>query len=137
MKVAVYGSLRKGLHNYKSYLEDKKDVKFVGTFETDPVFTMIDLGSYPGVIPGGDTSIKMEVFDVTCPKIREDLDQLEGFIEKDNPNNFYNRTIINTPFGKALTYYYNEELKPSHELVVNGDWYDYYNYTNLVNSYNV
>ena len=120
MKVAVYGSLRKGLGNHQCYL---KNETCVGTFETKPEYTMYSLGGFPGLVKGGHTSILMEVYDVNMDKMKE-LDILEGYSGKDNPSNHYNRTMIDTPYGKAVTYLYNYNTAGITK-VTSGDWVEF------------
>lgn len=120
--VAVYGSLRQGLGNYERLL---KDEKFIGQFETEPEYTLVDLGSFPGLIEEGSTSVTMEVFEIGAEKLKK-LDSLEGYRnEDDESNNFYNRVEIQTPFGKGYTYIYNGKAQGM-ETVESGNWTDYY-----------
>ena len=114
--VAVYGSLMEGLHNH-IYLEDSE---FKGSFITEPEFTLVDLGSYPGLYENGNTSVNMEVYEVDDHTLAE-LDNLEGFNE-DNPfMSMYLKTTIETPFGEAIGYIYNTPLNKQ-EIVKSGDW---------------
>lgn len=110
-KVFVYGSLKEGFGNYPYHLSNA--VK-LGTFFTAPEYTMYSLGGFPAVCLGGDTSIYGEVFRVTEEEM-EGLDRLEGF------PSFYNRKLINTPWGKAWMYYI-EELTGDHDKVCDGVW---------------
>jgi len=120
VKVAVYGSLRKGLHNH-SLLNGET---FVGQFETDPEFSLVDLGSFPGLLKDGNTAVLMEVYEVDATKLKR-LDGLEGYRGK-NSNNFYNREKIESPFGPLFTYFYNKnsELIKAN-IISTGDWTDY------------
>lgn len=120
VKVAVYGSLRKGLHNHRLLQGEK----FVGQFETDPLYSLIDLGSFPGLLKDGNTAVLMEVFEVNADKLKK-LDSLEGYHGK-GENNFYNREKIESPFGELYTYFYNRssDLIKS-KAIENGDWSDY------------
>ena len=81
--VAVYGSLMQGLHNH-TYLEDSK---LKGTFVTEPIYTLIDLGSYPGLYENGTTSINMEVYEVDEHTLAN-LDILEGYDETNDDLRF-------------------------------------------------
>lgn len=121
-KIAVYGSLRKGLYNYERHL---KTSKYLGEFDTLPEFSMFDLGSYPGLKVGGSTSIKMDVFEVT-EEVLSDINNLEGYSET-NPeyNTFYDRITIDTPYGQAFTYIYIPDTE-SKEKVYSGDWVDHF-----------
>lgn len=128
--VAVYGSLRKGLHNYNAL--DMDEEEFLGEFDTPPVYSMFAVSpSFPGLLEGGSTSIKMEVFQVSAEKL-SDLNGLEGYYTPNAATNMYNRITIDTPWGQAYTYIYNCNVGKS-QLVESGDWKEYYNMRKLVN----
>lgn len=114
--VAVYGSLMKGLHNHR-YLEDSK---LIGSFVTEPIYTLIDLGHYPGLYEDGTTSINMEVYEVDEHTLA-DIDNLEGFNEDNHFISMYIRKTISTPFGKAFGYIYNDPIEEN-EPITSGDW---------------
>lgn len=73
MKVAVYGTLKRGFGNHR--LLEKAE--FIGVGDTLPFFDMISFGGYPGVISGTE-SIKVEVFEVSDQDTIDNLDFLEG-----------------------------------------------------------
>jgi len=113
MLVAVYGSLRKSLHNHRLL----EEATFLGTTTTSG-FTMYSLGGFPYLTPSDNTNpITIEVYDVTEREFAN-LDRLEGF------PNFYNRKLIPTEFGEAWIYFI---ATASDDLVVtSGDWLTYY-----------
>lgn len=113
MKVAVYGSLRKGLGNH--YL--LKDSEYLGDCPTDRMFTMKSLGGFPAIIAGED-SVTIEVYDVDQETFGK-LDQLEGY------PSFYNRQLIDTKFGKAWIYFLAEDDGYHKDIVSHGDWKKY------------
>lgn len=117
--VAVYGSLRKGLHNHRPYLGE---ATFLGTFNTEPEFSLYSLGSYPGLKQNGNTSIVMEVYEVTEPEAKS-IDYLEGYSENSR-NTFYDKIKINTPYGEASTYIFVPDVSGK-DFVESGDWYDF------------
>ena len=112
-KVFVYGSLLSGLINSALLDSSKK----LGDFVTPPKFKMFDLGMFPAIIPGGDTPIKGEVYEVAGTTL-ERLDQLEG-----HPH-FYRRTKIATEYGEAWVYLFQTDLRDS-TRVPDGDWRSY------------
>jgi gamma-glutamylcyclotransferase (GGCT)/AIG2-like uncharacterized protein YtfP len=131
MLVAVYGSLRKGLSNYKGYLT--KSV-YLGKFDSEPVFTLKSLTHYPALIRGGKTSVVMEVFRVTENTLNQ-LNILEGFYEEKDKFNHYNREIIKTPYGDAFVYLYNcEERIKDATVVKSGDWVEFLANAKLYNN---
>lgn len=129
--VGVYGSLRKDLHNHKVL----GNSKLVGTFQTVPEYTMYDLGSYPGVVVEGNTSIFIEVYEITETTL-EKLDCLEGYYTFNALNNHYNRRKIESPYGEMYVYYYNNKYNYTPEknkIVTSGDWKDYKETKQLTN----
>jgi gamma-glutamylaminecyclotransferase len=75
MRVFVYGTLKRGFPNH--WLMKDGGGKYRGIGRTLPEFTMISLGVYPGVVPGGETSIRGEIYDVD-KSLLDQLDHLEG-----------------------------------------------------------
>ncbi len=117
--VAVYGSLRAGLHNHTSYLGDSK---LLGTFNTEPEYSLYSLGSFPGLKEEGNTSVVMEVYEVT-EDVARSIDGLEGYTPGEKPY-FYDKKDIETPFGTASVYTYVKDL-PQSSLVESGDWKEF------------
>ena len=114
--VAVYGSLRKGFGNHRLL----KNAEYLGTFNSEPIYDLKDLGSFPGLKHGGNTSVKMEVYAVTDEEAYM-VDCLEGYTPGGN-NTFYDKETISTPFGDAGVYIYVRSLD-NYPLVESGDYY--------------
>lgn len=113
-RVAVYGSLRKGLHNNRLL----RNAKFLGEAYTVPEFQLVSLGSFPAVT-SGQTAVKVEVYQVDKDTM-QDLDWLEGY-RGDDQSNFYDKELIDTPYGKS--YIYTMRGCNRHSSVVeSGDW---------------
>lgn len=121
--IAVYGSLREGLHNHQLLV----NAKYIGAFTSNPTFSMFDLGSFPAIVNKGNFTVEFEVYAVNKEQAKR-VDNLEGFTGK-NSDSWYKKGIIETPFGKAFYYYFdkdsNESMKKS-DLVESGNWKDYY-----------
>lgn len=113
-RVAVYGSLRKDLHNH-GLLETSN---FLGE-DTITGFDMYSMGSFPFLVPNeSDTPISIEVYEVT-PEVFASLDRLEGYPR------FYDRKQIETAHGTSWIYFIEDgDTKSPH--VVNGDWKEYF-----------
>lgn len=117
-KVAVYGSLRKGMGNHGLM----HNTNYIGTTEVHGV-TMYDLGAFPRVALGhGTTSITVEVYEVTEEQLSL-LDRLEGY-RGASYNNFYNRSLVNTSFGEVFIYHIEQE--GGDPVVEGGDWVSHY-----------
>lgn len=114
--VAVYGSLRKTMSNYQYYLSSSE---YKGTFLTEPEYTLYSLSYYPGLKQNGNTSVVMEVYEVDDYTL-ENLNRLEGYRSGEKAT-FYDRIEIDTPWGKAFTYIYVNELSKN-SIVESGDW---------------
>ena len=119
--VAVYGSLRKKMGNHQYYLSNSE---YKGTFTTEPEYTLHSLSHYPGLKQNGNHSVVMEVYEVDENTL-DNLNQLEGYYPGRKAT-FYNRIEINTPWGKAFTYIYVNELSKD-SIVESGDWVKYKN----------
>lgn len=114
-KVAVYGSLRKGLGNHRVL----GDSKLIGK-EWISNYEMFSLGSFPG-IRNGKGSIYVEVYEVDSNTL-ERLDTLEGYHAKDSVNNFYDKEEVSTKFGDALIYTLQGERYKRNPIVTSGNW---------------
>ena len=119
--VSVYGSLRFGMGNHQYYLSDSE---YKGTFSTEPEYTLHSLQWYPGLKLNGNTSVVMEVYEVDEETLKN-LNRLEGYYPGEK-STFYDRIEINTPWGKAFTYIYVNELSKD-SIVESGDWVMYKN----------
>jgi len=118
-KVAVYGSLLNSLGNNR--LLRRHNAKLLGEFKTKPEFTMISLGSFPGVVKNGKTSIHTEVYEID-ENCLQSLDSLEGF-QKGRKGNFYERETIKTSFGEAFIYFYNYTISSVEDNIIkSGNW---------------
>lgn len=118
--VAVYGSLRKRLHNHNYFLQN---AEYLGTFKTEPLYSLYSLGSFPGLKLDGNTSVVMEVYAVTDNEAAR-IDGLEGYREGSNDNDFYDKVIIETPYGNAGVYVYVSDIDDKY-LVKSGDWLEH------------
>lgn len=110
MKIAVYGTLRKGGQLHHSYM---KKAKLLGK-EVLSGYQMYSLGAYPYVIRGsGD--ITVEVYDVK-PALYERLEKMETTVG-------YDVAMVTTSHGDAALFYMSplahERLQ---QRIFNGDW---------------
>ena len=115
-KVFVYGTLKRGNHNFK-FLANSR---FLGAHTTDPSYTLTCNGFFPKAVRGGSTAIVGEVFEVD-EKTLESLNRLEGFHGFGSPHNHYDVDLIETPFGETMIYVVNPG-EGSKTVVPSGEW---------------
>jgi gamma-glutamylcyclotransferase (GGCT)/AIG2-like uncharacterized protein YtfP len=121
MKVAVYGSLLKGLGNHR-LLEDSL---LLGEDTTSPNYTMYDLGSFPGLLNEGNNTYTVEVYDVDDHTLQR-LDWLEGYNAEQPERSFYMREVIQTQYGEAYIYFLNEDrVNMMNKVVTDSSWRNY------------
>jgi gamma-glutamylcyclotransferase (GGCT)/AIG2-like uncharacterized protein YtfP len=118
--ISVYGSLRKDMGNDHLL----SDSKYLGTFNSEPVFSLYSLSYYPGLKTNGNTSVVMEVYEVN-DKVAQRIDNLEGY-NPNKPATFYDKIPIETPWGTASVYIYVNDI-PEERLVESGDWKQFKN----------
>ena len=80
----VYGTLKRGQRNHFLMSE----ARFLGEAVTAPLYTLLDLGPFPGMIPGGSTAVHGELYEVG-PELLMRLDRHEGVPR------FYVRDVVN------------------------------------------
>lgn len=112
MRVAVYGTLKRGFGNHR--LIDGQGGEFIGE-TTLKGFEMFSAGYFPVVYPSSEQdTITIQVFDVD--DIRP-LDSLEG-----HPT-WYKRQEVDTEYGKAWLYVMQDEsYKSTWEHVQSGNF---------------
>ena len=134
-RVVVYGSLLKGLHNHSvigSHIESG-NAKYIGNQVVEIPFKMIDLGSFPGIIPNSederDNKIFVEIYELNDEANRS-VECLEGYNEEDPDKGFYKKAEVGTNHGMASIYVlnssysiFNEAEVPMEEGIVN--WRNY------------
>jgi gamma-glutamylcyclotransferase (GGCT)/AIG2-like uncharacterized protein YtfP len=117
---AVYGTLKKGLHN-DHYM---RNAEYLGEIKTKAEFTMRSYGGFPVVSHTGDTAITVEIY--RLPAQSQDVNHingLEGYTGKRGAVlNWYDTIDVETPFGTA-NMFIQKETKISHlEKIDNGIW---------------
>ncbi|MCG7865283.1 MAG: gamma-glutamylcyclotransferase [Candidatus Thiodiazotropha taylori] len=115
-RVFVYGTLRKNQVNHDLL----SSAPYLGDHQTEPVYKMFHLGSYPGVVKNGSTAISGEVYLVDTLTMSH-LDRLEGYPHA------YSRELIPTPWGQAWIYLYRGSLR-DRQIIQTGVWHDEINW---------
>jgi gamma-glutamylcyclotransferase (GGCT)/AIG2-like uncharacterized protein YtfP len=108
--VFVYGTLLQGECN-SHWLND---ARLYGPHHTQPLYSMLNLGEYPGVIEQGASSIIGEVYQINAQQLAQ-LDRLEEY------PTLYCREPITTPYGDAWIYLYRGGQKHQ-QMIYGGDW---------------
>lgn len=116
-KVCVYGSLRKGMYNHVLM----QNAIYLGDSAVQGA-TLYDMGAFPRVaLDHGESSVKVEVYEVTEEQLTL-LDRLEGY-KSPTADNFYDRAVVNTPYGQAYLYHIDGE--GDEPVVEGGDWVEH------------
>jgi len=113
--VAVYGSLRHGMHNHRLI----EHCELVGIEWIKGDWEMISLGGFPGIIESDGKEILIELYKVTDEITAKRLDRLEGYPD------FYNKKIIDTVYGPAEIYFLDKHKYNDYPTVESGDWFNY------------
>jgi gamma-glutamylcyclotransferase (GGCT)/AIG2-like uncharacterized protein YtfP len=108
MKIAVYGSLKKGFHNHA--LLERNGATKVST-ERINGFIMHSMGFFPAIVPG-DGEVTVEVYEAPDSAMPS-LDRLEGY------PSLYDRKEVSTSVGPAWIYFMQNNEGP---IVQGGCW---------------
>jgi gamma-glutamylcyclotransferase (GGCT)/AIG2-like uncharacterized protein YtfP len=114
-RVAVYGTLKAGLHNHHLL----EGAKYLGPDRLSAI-TLYDLGPFPGALLMPSAGAYVEVYLIDAEQLNR-LDYLEGYQPKSPSSGLYNRTIISTHYGGAWVYLYNDSAC-HHQIVSSGNW---------------
>src|SRR5258708_38582505 len=111
-RIFVYGTLLAGEPNHRILAEARR----VRAAATEPNFTLLDLGAFPGLIAAGSTSIVGDVYAVDDRTLLA-LDRLEG-----HPR-LYRRTPIELEDGERIESYVLPKSRAEHyPVIASGDW---------------
>ena len=116
---AVYGTLKRGYSNNTLL----KDSEYLGTFQTEPNYTLFD-GGFPIVEREGSTPITVELFKVTEPSVVDRVNALEGFTgEKGHPSNWYDVDHVTLPNGIVANMFVMDRGQSGRSNIVeSGNW---------------
>ena len=111
-KLFVYGTLKRQ-YSRNSILST---ASFIKETETLPLYTMIDLVAYPGILDSGKNVIYGEVYEVDN-SVLEMCDLIEG-----HPN-FYKRKLVKLKTGmKAEAYFLPKSRYNTYPVIESGLW---------------
>ena len=108
-RVFVYGTLRRGGRNHRLL----QGASLLGFWTTPARYTLVDLGGCPGARPGGNASVRGEVYAVSRRQLMF-LDRLEAYPR------VYGRELVASPFGGAWMYVYRRPGRAP--VIAGGDW---------------
>lgn len=116
-KIAVYGSLRKGLYNH--YLMSHSD--FIKTVSAEVPFKMISMSDrFPALIPTKENNLVVFELYKVDDKTARNLDILEGYPD------FYSKKYIKIEDEDYLVYYLSPlKITNEEEVVESGDWTEF------------
>jgi gamma-glutamylcyclotransferase (GGCT)/AIG2-like uncharacterized protein YtfP len=111
-RVFVYGTLLSGERNH--HLLER--ARLVGEARTEPLFSLYDLGPFPGLVPRGSQMVAGEVYEVDEPTLAA-LDRLEA-----HPD-FYRRVSVSVDDGtSAQAYLLTIEQVRGRPIIASGNW---------------
>lgn len=117
-RVFVYGTLLQGFGNNRIL----QNQEFLGAAETEEEFTLLNLTGFPGLMGGGGTAIRGEVYEVDDACL-EQLDHLEGANVQHPESGLYRRLDIVLADGQeVMTYCINWEDDDGLNAIESGDW---------------
>lgn len=118
-RVAVYGTLRRGMFYHSEFMRDAEFVKVVSVAGYEMYKNPED--HYPYIVTG-DGEVVCEVFNVKRSQMGL-LDELEELPV------LYRREKIQVDGEDAWIYVFNSSQRPDSTRIVSGDWVDYFKNT--------
>ena len=124
--IVVYGSLMNGLHNHIILRRKMRtdQAKFLGTDVVNVPFKMVDLGSFPGLVPNDEDenasneNIFVEVYEGN-DATNSEVEALENFNAKHPEKGLYRKESVETKYGSGMMYIFNNaDYGSVNELVV-------------------
>jgi gamma-glutamylaminecyclotransferase len=110
--VLVYGTLMRGepAHGLLA------DARFVRLARTDPVFTLVSLGPYPAMLPGGRVCVRGELYKVDEGMLGR-LDRYEGV-----PRLYRRDEVALRGGARAQAYILARRRSERDHVIASGDW---------------
>lgn len=136
INIFVYGSLREGFFNYEKYLDGKVSMKKDARLENMKLYHMPYKG-YPAITFGEDTILGeiMVINESDYEETVKAMDEMEGFVSENNPENEYHKVILEVEDiktkekEKCFVYFYNKNKDKDFDskaiYVSDGDWKKY------------
>ncbi len=133
LNLFVYGSLREGFFNYNKYLNGKVIEKKEAKLENMKLYHMPYKG-YPAITFGEDVVLGeiMVLNEDFYEETMSALDEMEGFISEQNPENEYHKVILEVENlhtnekENCFVYFYNKDkdslFNSNSVYIPHGDW---------------
>ena len=126
--LAVCCELREGLSQHKLLRNSKK----IGEFLSNPEFTLISIDDKNEKVglKKGNNSVFFEVYEVNL-SVLHDVSVLKKYYGDNYSLNFHKREEIQTPFGKAVTYFELKTEITKENIIEDYDYVDYLIYNKI------
>ena len=112
IKIFTYGTLLSAEPNHYVL----RGSRCIGAARTPPRFKLVDVGTYPGMLAGGNTSVVGELYEVT-EAVLAALDRLEG-----HPRYYLRAPIVLAGWRRAETYFFPAAHAAGRTIIESGDW---------------
>lgn len=108
----VYGTLMRGesAHGLLG-----ATARFVAEAQTEPRYTLLDMGEYPALMEGGTTAVRGELYEV-------DGEQLAALDRYEDVPEIYERRVLTAGDSKALAYVLHPQLASGASVIASGAW---------------
>jgi len=114
-------------------LLNKISLKLIGTYSTEPIYTMYDLKEENNCVveTNGNNSIKVEVWEINSAGLN-DIERSYSYYAQfeDYPQDYTKQEVI-SPFGETIMYFTNI-VQPKENIIISGDWIEYSNYKKVI-----
>jgi gamma-glutamylcyclotransferase (GGCT)/AIG2-like uncharacterized protein YtfP len=111
MLLFVYGTLRRGEPNHR----ELGRARFVAQARTAPVYELVDLGSYPALLEGGETAVHGELYEVD----ESWVGHVDAFEEAPA---LYDRKPVRLEGDAAHAYVMRRDVAGPAPRIESGDW---------------
>jgi gamma-glutamylcyclotransferase (GGCT)/AIG2-like uncharacterized protein YtfP len=112
MRLFVYGTLMNGQESRHVL----GDAGFIGDAHTIPAFTLLDLGSYPAMVHGGNVSVRGETYEIDPISLAK-VDDFEG-----HPTLFRRSSIWLQDGSEVQAYLFARPPGSPSRRIPGGDW---------------
>ena len=112
MVLFVYGSLLPG----ERHQGQLAGARALGEARTEPIYALVDLGDYPGLLEGGSTAVAGALYEID----EEALPRLDAF--EGHPDEYRRGPVRLAGGARAEAYFFPRSQALGRPLVAGGDW---------------